>query len=264
MRPAAATGFRAVECGSLFPRWAGPLNPGAAVQPHPSVSAGFYARRSFAGKVALCVSLPVFLGSWAVLSRRPAEPGRLEPWNRATPGFVGTAALATWGLTSTNLYDTFVRYVAAETDDTANGANSVYVGLAKVNWQTNYQGTVKNQQFTPSAPQAITSDASFSLASSQGAAFPILVTSTSANQAAQTETWRQTVAPLSTNPSASSDTINGMDRRELNFPANPSIAPLSWGEWTAQTFSSNFDSSFVAGMASRLRIFSLENWLWYV
>lgn len=90
---------------------------------------------------------------------------------------------------STNLFDTFVRYVAAETDDTANSANQAYVGLAQAHWQTNYQGTVQNGVFTPSAPLAITGDTQFTIDGSS--ALPVLVTSTSANDAAGAETWRQ-------------------------------------------------------------------------
>lgn len=106
-------------------------------------------------------------------------------------GAAGTATLGTWDLTSTNLKDTFVRYVAAQTDDTANSANNIYFAMMYADWQTNYQATVQNGIFTPTAANAITGDASFTSAISQGA---VLVTSTPANTAAGSETWRQAVS----------------------------------------------------------------------
>ena len=98
-------------------------------------------------------------------------------------------------LQSTNIFVQFTKYVAAETDDTANGANQVYVGLAEAHWQINYEGTMVNGAFNPSAPQAITSDTSFSLAT-YGNTFPITITSTSANQAVGSESWNQINLPI--------------------------------------------------------------------
>ncbi len=53
-------------------------------------TAGFWARRAFSGKLALCVSLPLFIGSWAVLSER-TMPGSLETGNWVLPSSVEAA-----------------------------------------------------------------------------------------------------------------------------------------------------------------------------
>ncbi len=55
-------------------------------------AAGFWARRAFSGKLALCASLPVFIGSWAVLSQR-TTPGVLETRDWTAPSSMEAAPL---------------------------------------------------------------------------------------------------------------------------------------------------------------------------
>ena len=52
--------------------------------------AGFWARQAFSGKLALCVSVPLFIGSWAVLSQR-TMPGNLETRRAVLPSSVEAA-----------------------------------------------------------------------------------------------------------------------------------------------------------------------------
>lgn len=174
-------------------------------------------------------------------------------------GASGTAHLGTWNLTSTNLNDTFVRYVAAETSDTANGANSLYYAMRLADWETNYQGTVDSSgNFNPTAPQAITGDASFKSAINQGAATLVHVTTTSANAEASGETWRQISLPV--HVSVAHEPLASVEQ---------AIAVTGWQNWgydrinngsmngfEAQAFSTNSVQWFYAS--------AWEGWSWYV
>ena len=178
-------------------------------------------------------------------------------------GATGTANLGTWGLVSTNLYDTFVRYVAAETSDTANGANIRYYAMAYANWQSNYQGTVQNGTFSPSAAQAITGDTTFT---SEGSyAVPALVTSTPANMAAGNEIWRQIAAP---SPSAMASGIRKLNNRPHDHhlvPADVYPAGTWQAAWNFSTHDAGTDFRDMFGhpfaIVPTVGIFG--DWLWY-
>ena len=82
--------YPGVPHGERFPQW--------LVLPILLVIAGcggcgLWARCSFPGKVALCLSIPIFIGSAAVLSQRTA-PGVLVPSDSAPPGAVIAAPMA--------------------------------------------------------------------------------------------------------------------------------------------------------------------------
>ncbi|NNM87365.1 MAG: hypothetical protein HKL95_02470, partial [Phycisphaerae bacterium] len=228
-------------------------------------------------------------GPWSNSALTPANPGQgvyvaffqptsngqqvtLNHYDLPTLTVPATNKATGSPLLSTNLFDTFVRYVAAETNDTANDANNIYVGLAEANWQTNYQLATQNGKLTPTANQAITSSAAFSQLLP---GLPITVTATSANTAAGGETWRQAGSPAQPGatpvPAASGSggvtTLTATKLQPLDVLGSPIGFPpigFGWGNWLAPAADGNLSGILSALAPAGFPTSLLGDWLWYV